>query len=139
MSTCFVDANILIYAYDADSGDKQQYARQVLERLWEHRNGALSIQVLQEFYVTATKKLAKPITPRQAREIIQIYEAWEVYSPRTGDISAASELAERYQLSFWDAMVVVAAKFSGADTLFTEDLQNGQVIEGVKLVNPLLG
>lgn len=132
----FVDTNILIYAHDRDAGQKRERAAQALERLWDGQTGRLSVQVLQEFYVTVTQKLA---TGRaSAREIVRTYAPW-VHHPTTPEtILRASEIAELSQLSFWDGLIVAAAEQAGAAQLYTEDLNAGQSIVGVKVVNPLI-
>ncbi len=136
MSPTFIDTNVLVYAYDADAGDKHKKAGAVLRNCWETESGALSIQVLQEFYVTVTRKLSKTVSKQATREIIQTYEAWPVYHPTIEDIIAASELEEQHSLPFWDALVVIAAQKSGALTLVSEDLQDGRQIGSLKITNP---
>jgi len=132
----FVDTNILIYAHDRGAGEKRIQATRALERLWDEQTGRVSVQVLQEFYVTATQKLK---TPRaSAREIVQIYTPWVQYPTTPETILLASELSERAQLSFWDALIVASAEQVGATQLYTEDLNAGQIIAGVKIVNPLV-
>lgn len=135
---CFVDTNILLYAYDFEAGVKHKIAAEVLRGLWRNDAGALSTQVLQEFYVNVTAKISKPISPAQARTIISRYRVWPLEENNADSILRASEIQERFRLSFWDALIVAAAVKSGAKTLLSEDLNAGQVIEGVKIVNPLL-
>jgi predicted nucleic acid-binding protein len=137
MSVHFIDTNILVYAYDADAGDKHAKARRLLEHCWKAGSGVISTQVLQEFYVTVTKKLPTALPKSQAREIIRTYEVWPVYRPTAQDVAAASKLDEEHQLSFWDALIVLAAQKSGADTLLTEDLHEDLQIGSLKIVNPL--
>ncbi len=134
----FIDTNVLVYSYDIDSGPKRDTARSALVDLWRSRSGAVSTQILQEFYVTVTRKLPKPLTQRAAREIIDTYRAWPVHRPEVDDVIAASELEERHQLSFWDALVIVSAQRSGAQTLLSEDLQDGQRIGELVIVNPFV-
>jgi len=134
----FIDTNVLVYAYDADAGEKHEAAKHRLADLWDGEIGALSIQVLQEFYVTATRKLPKPITRRVAREVIETYEAWTPHRPVVADLAAASELEERHRLAFWDALVVISAQRSGCTTLLSEDLQSGQRFGPVTVVNPFV-
>lgn len=134
----FVDTNVMVYAYDADAGIKHQTAQSYLKELWQTGQGVLSIQVLQEFYVTLTRKLSKPLSGLAARELIQTYAAWEVYSPTATDVVAAAELAEHHRLSFWDAMIIVAAQMSGATKLFSEDLQNDRLMGGLTVTNPFV-
>lgn len=131
----FVDTNILIYAHDRSAGEKRERAARALERLWDEQTGRVSVQVLQELYVTITQKLA---TARpSAREIVRTYTPWVHYPTTPETILRASEIAELSQLSFWDALIVASAEQVGASHLYTEDLNSGQSIVGVKIVNPL--
>jgi predicted nucleic acid-binding protein len=132
----FVDTNILIYAHDRDAGEKRERAARALERLWDAQTGRFSAQVLQEFYVTVTQKLA---TARaSAREIIRTYAPWVHYPTTPEIILRTSEIAELSQLSFRDGLIVASAEQAGAAHLYTEDLNSGQTIVGVKIVNPLV-
>ncbi len=137
MTSIFIDTNILVYAYDADAGTKHLKAQMVLRDCWETESGAISTQVLQEFYVTVTRKLSKTVSPQAAREVIQTYRAWPIYQPTIEDVISASELEELHHLSFWDALIVIAAQMSGATTLMSEDLQDGRQIGSLKIINPL--
>jgi predicted nucleic acid-binding protein len=133
----FVDSNILIYAHDRDAGSRRDRARSICEQLWQERSGCLSVQVLQEFYVTVTRKLRTPVARAQARELVRAYGSW-VVSPTTAEtVLRATELSEATEIAFWDALIVAAAEQSGAETLYSEDLNDGQVIAGVRVVNPL--
>ncbi len=132
----FVDTNVLVYSYDVDAGSKHETARSVLRELWESRSGAVSTQVLQEFYVTVTRKIPKPIPRRTAREIIETYAAWPVHRPLVRDVAQASELEERYQLSFWDSLIITSAQQTDARVLLSEDLQDGQRFGELSIVNP---
>lgn len=96
----------------------------------------LSVQVLQEFYVTVTRKLPEPLERATARRIISRYSTWQVYAPGTMDIVRAAELEEEHQLSFWDALIIVAASHVGANRLLSEDFQIGRRIEGLSIENP---
>ena len=131
----FVDTNILVYAYGPKVGEKHIRATRALERLWDEQTGRVSVQVLQEFYVTATQKLK---TPRaSAREVVQTYTPWVQHPTTPETILRASDLAESARLSFWDALIVASAEQAEASLLYTEDLNAGQTIAGVKIVNPL--
>jgi len=133
----FVDSNILIYAHDRDAGPRRDRARQLCEQLWRDRSGCLSVQVLQEFYVTVTRKLRTPVARANARELVRVYASW-VISPTTPDtVIRATELGEMAEIGFWDGLIVAAAEQSGAEVLYSEDLNDGQVIGGVRVVNPL--
>ncbi|MCU7861068.1 MAG: PIN domain-containing protein [Candidatus Thiodiazotropha sp. (ex Lucinoma kastoroae)] len=134
----FVDTNILIYAYDLASGGKRKNAAEAVKTLWDQGNGVLSTQVLQEFYVNVTRKIGHPISPDKARSILATYLAWQVEVIKPDHILRASEIQERHKISFWDAMIVVAAIQSGAIKILTEDLNHGQLIEGVLVENPFI-
>lgn len=132
----FIDTNVLVYAHDRTDSSKQQAAKAVLEGLWEDRSGALSTQVLQEFYAVATRKLPSPVPRNEARDVVSVYSAWQVVTIDPALIVAASHLEEAEQLSFWDALIVEAARVAGAKRLLTEDLQDGRVIAGIRIENP---
>ena len=132
----FVDTNVLAYAHDRSETAKQPVARALLEGLWRDRAGVLSTQVLQELYVVATRKFDPPMPRGAARELIVLYAAWPVVQVDVPLVIAASELEERHTLSFWDALVVEAARRAGATRLVTEDLQPGRTIGGVTVENP---
>lgn len=134
----FVDTNVLLYAHDATETAKQPVARAALRDLWGRRSGTLSTQVLQEFYVTATRKLPRPLSRAEAREVVDIYSAWQVVMIDPGVIIAATRIEEEHQLSFWDALILETARIAGADVLLTEDFQHGHVIEGVRIENPFV-
>lgn len=133
----FVDTNILIYAHDREAREKHAAAARVLRQLWEDRTGVVSTQVLQEFYVNATRKIPVPLARSTARQVVEQYAVWPVVEVDVRMIVHASELEERYQLSFWDALVVAAARRANASRLLSEDFNAGQVIEGVRVENPL--
>ena len=134
----FVDTNILVYAHDIDAGMKQKTAKRIISELWESRSGLLSTQVIQEFYVTLTRKIPKPLKRAAARGIIRTYFSWEVIIIEPSQILHAIEIEDRYKLSFWDALVVSTAFAGNTGTIVTEDLNHGQIIEGVRIVNPFL-
>lgn len=132
----FVDTNVLVYAEDRDAKEKHDIARKLVLELWNDRQGVLSIQVLQEFYVTVTRKLKKPLRSNAALEIVKEYLTWTVVENDGALLVAAVALQERAQLSFWDALMVQAAIQSGCDKLYSEDLNAGQRIGSVVVVNP---
>ncbi len=132
----FVDTNILVYAEDRDAKTKHEVARDLVVRLWEDRAGVLSVQVLQEFYVTVTRKLRKPLSPAKALEIVEGYLTWNVVENTGKLLTTAIALQQKAQLSFWDAIVVQAAIDAGCDTLYSEDLAAGQRIGPLVIVNP---
>jgi predicted nucleic acid-binding protein len=132
----FVDANVLVYAFDSSAGRKQPVARQLLERLWQSSTGCISVQVLQEFFVIVTRKVAKPLPVEEAAARIRELAAWRVFAPTADDVLAAIGLQTQSGIAFWDAMIVLAAAESGCDVLWTEDLNDGQQIRGVRIRNP---
>jgi predicted nucleic acid-binding protein len=134
----FVDSNILIYAHDLDAGARRQRAAGCLADLWDTRAGRLSTQVLQEFYVNVTQKLKVPLRKSLARELIQNYTPWVQSLITAGTVVRASEIGEIWRLSFWDSMILAAAEQSQAVQLLSEDLGHGQVIAGIRIVNPFL-
>jgi predicted nucleic acid-binding protein len=134
----FVDTNILVYAHDADAGAKRQRAVDKLQELWEADTGTVSVQVLQEFYVNVTRKLVTPVARSTAREVVSTYGAW-IREPTTVEtVLRATDIMELAQISFRDALIVAAAEQVGAAEVLSEDLNNGQVIAGIRIVNPLL-
>lgn len=134
----FVDTNVLVYAYDRHIPDKHQIARDLMNQLWQARSGCLSIQVLQEFYVTITRKIAAPLSSLEASNIISDLAQWGVHSPLPADVIAAIDLQQRHRLLFWDAMIINSALRLGCTQVLTEDLNAGQVIEDVEIVNPFI-
>ena len=135
---CFVDTNILIYAYDVSAGPKHVKAADLVKELWKTRQGLLSTQVLQEFYVNVTRKIARPLEASIARQIVADFARWAVVSIEPNSTLAAIDLQRDHLLSFWDAMIITSAMEGGADALLTEDLNHGQVISGLTVRNPFL-
>ncbi|HMN15491.1 MAG TPA: PIN domain-containing protein, partial [Bellilinea sp.] len=133
-----LDTNILVYAYDRSAGQKHDLAVQVMESCWENENGCLSIQVLQEFFVTVTRKLATPLDHQTARQIVADLAQWRFHAPDTGDLLQAIDLQRDLQLSFWDAQVVQSAISLGCAKLLSEDLSHGQMYGSVQVINPLI-
>ena len=134
----FVDTNILVYAHDLEAGNKHEVAAKTISQLWERKNGVLSTQVLQEFYVTLTRKMFRPLKKVTARRVLQSYFSWQVVINDPQIIMQASEIEEAYNISFWDALIVSAAYSKNAATILTEDLTHGQYIEGILIENPFI-
>jgi predicted nucleic acid-binding protein len=130
----FFDTNILVYADDDDSPEKQRRAR----NLWhEHRSGGIgvvSLQVLQEYFVTVTRKLK--FDARKARRKVDLLAEFDVASPKVADILAAIDLHQLHGFSFWDALVLRTAQQSGCRVLFSDDMQETREIDGLQIVNP---
>jgi predicted nucleic acid-binding protein len=131
----FVDTNILIYAHDLDAKEKHRAAREALDELWANRTGVISTQVLQEFYVTVTQKLAKPLSKRVARTIVDTYLIWCV-DITPAEIAAAFRIEDEARIGFWDALICATAMKSGAERILSEDLNVGQRITGIRIENP---
>lgn len=135
----FVDSNVLVYAHDRSAGRKRVIARALVDRLWEERTGSLSLQVLQEFAVNVTAKIPQPLSVAEAAGIVSALSEWRLHVPEPPDVVAALELQRRHQLSFWDAMILRSAARLGCRLLWSEDLNSGQVYDGVELRNPFAG
>lgn len=136
MSVEFVDTNVLVYAHDGGAGHKHQRSVQLLTRLFEAGVGALSIQVLAEFYAAATKKLAMP--SQEAEEALADLGGWIIHRPSHADLMRAARLQRRYKIAWWDALVVNSAIELGSSVLWSEDLTHGQRYGAVKVQNPFL-
>lgn len=132
----FVDTNILVYAHDRTAGEKHRRAKALLEQMWEAGDGCLSIQVLQEFYVTVTRKIRRPLDQALARQLVADLGHWRIHVPVVEDVLDAIALQETAGLSFWDAMIVQSAVRLGCRQLLSEDLNAGQMYGGVQVLNP---
>ncbi len=134
----FVDSNVIVYAHDRSpqAASEQAKALELMERLWLHGNGCVSVQVLQECFVTVTRKLVRPLDVDQAYALLEDLAAWRVHAPRAEDVLAAVRIHREHVISLWDALIVQSACALGCATLWTQDLNDGQVIEGVLVQNP---
>ena len=131
----FIDTNILIYAHDADAKSKHRVAKSVLAELWSLRTGVLSMQVLQEFYVNVTRKIASPLPKDVARMVVGSYAIWCVETT-PAEISSAFRIEDESRIGFWDALIVASAAKCGAVRILSEDLNAGRMIAGVRIENP---
>ena len=132
----FVDTNVLVYARDAGETIKQPRALAWLHHLWRTRSGRLSYQVLQEFYVTVTRKLDPGLAPAEARADLRAFLAWRPVGVDGEMLEAAWTLEDRHSLSFWDALILAAAQAAGCERVLSEDLSDGETYGGVEVVNP---
>jgi predicted nucleic acid-binding protein len=132
----FVDTNVLVYARDAGEPDKQPQAARWLEYIWRSQRGRLSTQVLGEYYVTVTRKLRPGLSVEEARRELRSLMAWDPLPVSAAVIELAWSLQDRFSLSYWDAQILGAAQIAGCSLLLTEDLQDGQVFDGLTVVNP---
>jgi predicted nucleic acid-binding protein len=130
----FVDTNVLIYALDTVDPRKQEAAQTWRAALWKSRRGRISFQVLQEFYVKATKKW--PASGNAIRGEVRDLLSWRPVVADAGIVEHGWKIQDRYQLSFWDSLIVSAAKAASCRYLLTEDLQPGQDLDGLLVVNP---
>lgn len=132
----FLDTNVLLYADDEDAGTKRDRAREVISAALAEGYGVISTQVLQEYYVNATRKLR--LDPLKARSRLEIYLSFEVIAIRADHLLGAIDLHRLREISFWDALVAKCAAESGCERLLTEDLQHGAKLDGVLVENPFL-
>ena len=132
----FIDTNILIYSIDRFDKTKQKNARALLKEIAANGTGVISTQVLQEFFVAATKKLNA--APLIVKEIINSFEKFEVIQVTVEMIKEAIDVSLLNKLSFWEALIVVSAETAKCAALLTEDLNAGQMIKSVKIINPFI-
>lgn len=134
----FVDTNVLVYAFDKSGSPKNQLAQRLMNELMEEDRLRLSTQVLQELFVTLTRKVSQRCSSEEALAVLEDLTAWPLMVVDYVAIRAAVRLADQAKLSFWDALVVVAAARTGAAVLYSEDLNDGQKILGVRISNPFV-
>jgi predicted nucleic acid-binding protein len=132
----FLDTNILIYAHDAGVLDKQRKSRELIAQLADSGDGVISTQVLQEFYVAATRKLG--VAPIAAKGVLKTFSVFEIVQVSTKLIHEAVDCSILNQLSFWDSLILAAASSAGCSTVLSEDLSSDQIILGVKVRNPFV-
>ncbi len=130
----FMDTNILVYAVVRDENEKRRRSLELIEK----EIFALSAQVLQEFYVIVTHKIAVPLSPDQALEWIEQFEMFPCISIDTSLIKIGVEISVRYKISYWDGLILAAAEHSGAMILYSEDLNHGQLYGKVRVINPFI-
>lgn len=130
----FFDTNIFVYSIDKYSKKKQKKARDLIKEVATNNTIVISTQVLQEFYVAATKKLGAE--PLAVKEIINSFEKFEIITITLEMIKDAIDISLLNKISFWDALIVITAESAKCLVLFTEDLNSGQVIKGVTIINP---
>lgn len=136
--TFLVDANLLIYAVDVNEATKQDRAIDVLGRLYSSGRGVLTVQTLGEFYNAARRRIETPLSDEQAEgAAIRYLHTWRVLSLTPDTQIEAMRCVREHQLSYWDSLVWASAKLGNVGTILTEDMQDGRVIEGVRIVNPL--
>ena len=134
MSKVFLDTNVLVYASDRDEPDKRRRARALLRATAADGNGVISTQVVQEFFVTATRKLA--IDPLQAKAIVATLHRLDLLEVTLEDINQAIDGVVLWQVSFWDALILAVAGRASCSVVYSEDLNAGQRYAGVEVKNP---
>jgi len=134
----FVDTNVLVYAWDSTEPDKQKQALAWMTHLWKTQTGRLSYQVLTEFYVTVTQKLDPGMEPQRARRNVRLFFSWHPVQVDARAVETAWQIQDRYRLSWWDALIVSAARSAGCRYLLTEDFRSGQEFLEIKVINPFL-
>ncbi len=137
-ATVFVDTNVLIYARDTSEREKQPLARAWVDALWMARRARLSYQVLSEYYVSVTRKLDPGLDHEVAQADVRDLLAWRPVMVDGPVLEETWRLEARFDLHFWDAQIVAAAKSAGCRYLLTEDLQSGQDLGGVMVVSPFI-
>lgn len=135
-AACFVDTNVLVYAFAGDDAKRSPIAQALIRELMAANVFHTSTQVLQELFVTLTRKIRAPLSVEQALHYLDQIAVWPVTVTDYQAVRDAVELTQRVRLSFWDALIVVAAARVGAQRLYTEDLQHGQKMVGLEIVNP---
>lgn len=132
----FIDTDVLVYLFDQDAPEKQAVARSILQSHGLDRELVLSTQVLQEFYVTATRKLDRALPTANAHEAVRDFAALPVVQIDTDMVLRSVELSRRHQVSLWDALIIEAAVAGACSHLLSEDLQDGWNIQGLRVENP---
>ena len=134
MSVEFVDTNVLIYAHDGGAGSRHDSSVSLLKRLFDSGTGALSVQVLSEFYAAATKKLG--MKAQEAEDILNDLEPWKLHRPSRASLLAASRLHRQHKISWWDALILQSALELGSSILWSEDFTHGQRFGTITVQNP---
>jgi len=132
----FFDTNILVYTDDRANPAKQKRALEILDESKQTQTGVVSLQILQEYFVTVTRKYG--VDASAARRKVELFAAFDVVEPVLSDVLAAIDLHRLHHLSYWDALVIHCARRAGCKHVLSEDMQHGQVIDGVRIVNPFL-
>ena len=138
MSKIFLDTNILLYTIDQREQGKRDQALRIVSELASHGMAVISIQVLQEFYVTVTAKLALGLSPESARLNVRQLLAWKPVTVDDRLLEEAWRLQDRYRFPWWDALIAAAAQISACGYLLSEDFQDGMEMGDLKVVNPFL-
>ncbi len=134
----FFDTNILVYANDSSEPAKQKIARSLLKDSLEKQNGAISVQVLSEFWVTVTRKIKEPLSVEIAEKEIELLQLMKIVSLDYQLFKDALRFQRLVQVSYWDSLILAASHSAGCHTIYTEDLNHGQIMAEMELCNPFL-
>lgn len=134
----FVDTNILVYSRDKSEEDKQAIALQWLAVLWQQRSGRISFQTLNEFYVTVTQRLKPGLSRPEAQADIRNLLLWNPLPVDSTVIENAWLIQERHRFSWWDSLILSAAQIQDCTYVLSEDMQHGQQIGNMTIINPFL-
>jgi predicted nucleic acid-binding protein len=135
---CFVDANIFVYAINPTEPLKKEVALALIDRLWREQCAATSIQAINEFYIVATRKLRNVVAQQEAWAQVEELLEWKPLPVDSRLVRQAGVIETRYKLSWWDCLIVAAARLQQCSVLYTEDLQHGATLDGVRIVNPFI-
>jgi predicted nucleic acid-binding protein len=138
MTAVFVDTNVLIHSEDGADALKQARAIDWLRILWDRRLGRVSTQVLSEFYVNVTRKAEPPMASGDARAEVRRYQRWQPWAVDHATVESAWSVESRFGFSYWDSLIVAAAQAQRCRYLLTEDMQHGQQVDSVQILNPFL-
>lgn len=136
-STVFVDTNVLLYAQDPRDPDKRGRAETWLAWCWNFRRAHISTQVLNELYANL-RRVAPQLPVEAARSLVRRYRAWNPWTVDDATVDIAWHLQDDHSLSYWDALMLAAARQQGCRFLLTEDLQHDQEIDGIRIIDPFL-
>ena len=134
----FLDSNIIIYAYDKSDPERQKKAQQILKEAFQNENGILSSQVCSEFFVVVTRKIKNPISSMDAKTIIASLSFLQVEEIDLPLVKRAIETHIQFKISYWDSLIVSTAERAGCTIILSEDLNHGQIINGVEINNPFV-
>ena len=132
----FIDTNILVYSRDLGAGSKHEQANELVNQCWEERSGVTSVQVLNEYFVTVTRKLKPGLTPEMAWRDLALLRAWQLVQSDWMLLERAYDLYSEHSLSWWDAQIIAAAQLADCSLLYTEDLNNGEQFGNLIVQNP---
>ena len=134
----FVDTNIIVYCFDDAAPHKKVKAISIMDELWDSRKGVLSLQVLKEFFVTVTLKLQNKMDSADAVNVANDLLSWNIFLETKASFTKSIDIVKKHNFSIWDAGILASAIMSNYHVLYSEDLQNNQIVEGVRIINPFV-